>query len=608
MELTTPFNFAIKEINPPAKYRFSICTLVTNTEEYAQMVTSFIQAGFNQNECEFRYIDNSSENSFDAYTGLNLFLQNALGEYIILCHQDILLDFDNIDVLQKCIDEITTLDNNWAILSNAGGIENNLYQRAAINVAYPDGFYQRVGALPQKVISVDENFIVVKRSANLSLSADLTGFHLYGTDLCLIAELLGHTAYVVDFKLLHKSYGNPNDTYYVILQKLIDKYEKFMRRRRIVTTITDFYLSTSPFRKTMAETKWGKKIDRKITKLQRDKSAIRCVLDTKIYIYCPSGYATGGPECLYQLAHAMRKIGLDAVMYYYQTAESGVAPVHPNYEHFDIPYVTTIVDKKVNLIIVPETHLNPLFDKKYSHIRTMIWWLSVDNYLVVLNGLIDRKKDKPFFALKKALAHYAFPDLDFVKRSGTYNIVQSHYAQHFLESNGIKVTAYVNDYIGNTFLKQAAIANDTPRKDYVLYNPKKGAAFTEKLMQAAPHLQWKPLINLTPAQVAELLKESKVYVDFGEHPGRDRFPREAVTMGCCIITGMRGSAAFKEDVPIPDEFKFDENTASLQSILDKIETCLSNFEIEKLKFNDYRQIVLTDEERLISTTKKLFVR
>ena len=111
-------------------------------------------------------------------------------------------------------------------------------------------------------------FIVVKRSANLSLSRNLKGFHLYGTDICLVAELLGYSAYAIDFKLLHKSYGNPNDNYYDILKQLIAKYVKFMRSRTIITTIADFRLSPSAINTYIFNRKMVKKIYRKVKKLK----------------------------------------------------------------------------------------------------------------------------------------------------------------------------------------------------------------------------------------------------------------------------------------------------------------------------------------------------
>jgi hypothetical protein len=260
-----------KKINSLShSYKFTIATLVTDTGEYQDMVESFNKAGFTKDTCEYIYIDNVGKNSFDAYEGLNLFLQTAQGEYIVICHQDVLLNFDNIEILTQRIEQISTIDPNWAILSNAGGIENNLYRRIAIDVVYEDGFEQVYGKKPQKVCTVDENFIVVKRSANLSLSRDLAGFHLYGTDLCLVAELLGYSSYVIEFKLLHKSYGNPGKTYYDILNQLIEKYVRFMRSRTIITTITDFRLSPSSIDTAFFNTKFVKKVYRKITKLTKD--------------------------------------------------------------------------------------------------------------------------------------------------------------------------------------------------------------------------------------------------------------------------------------------------------------------------------------------------
>src|SRR4051812_3634479 len=102
--------------------KYSICTLVNDMSEYAIMVNSFKEAGFRAEFCEFIYIDNSKGNKFDAYSGLNKMLSKVSGKYIILCHQDIELKFDNLTVLEKRIQEVTEKDKDWAVLSNAGGL------------------------------------------------------------------------------------------------------------------------------------------------------------------------------------------------------------------------------------------------------------------------------------------------------------------------------------------------------------------------------------------------------------------------------------------------------------------------------------------------------
>ena len=90
-----------KEMFP---FRFSICTLVSKPDEYREMVESFIQAGFDRVQCEYLCIDNSSQNTFDAFSGLNQFLRKAQGEYIIICHQDIILHDAGIQELHAQVE------------------------------------------------------------------------------------------------------------------------------------------------------------------------------------------------------------------------------------------------------------------------------------------------------------------------------------------------------------------------------------------------------------------------------------------------------------------------------------------------------------------------
>jgi hypothetical protein len=224
------------------KLQYSVCTLVTNLQEYHEMLDTFASSGFNNSFCEFLYIDNSAENQFDAFAGLNHFLTLVQGEYIILCHQDILLNFNNIDHLNSRINEMNLKFPDWAILGNAGTVH---LKRNASKIANGKGNVFFEGPLPQEVKSLDENFLILKREANLSFSRNLNGFHLYGTDLCIIANVLGYKAYVIDFLLTHKSGGNPDESFYNLKKQLVDKYRKSFRGRFIRTTITRFYLSGS---------------------------------------------------------------------------------------------------------------------------------------------------------------------------------------------------------------------------------------------------------------------------------------------------------------------------------------------------------------------------
>ncbi|HSM93673.1 MAG TPA: hypothetical protein VLT47_12375 [Anaeromyxobacteraceae bacterium] len=225
-------------------FRFSVCTLVTRREQYDRMLETFRAAGFGPDRCEFLYVDNTRGNVFDAYQAFNLFLRRARGRYVIVCHQDVELIHDDVAALDRRIAELDALDPRWAVLGNAGGID---LAHRAVWISDGEGrrFYSEGSHFPQRVVSLDENFILVKSEANLAVSSDLSGFHLYGTDICLIAEILGFNAYVVAFHLYHRSVGTVDEAFHRSWRELRKKYRRALRDRYIRTTLTRFHLSGS---------------------------------------------------------------------------------------------------------------------------------------------------------------------------------------------------------------------------------------------------------------------------------------------------------------------------------------------------------------------------
>jgi hypothetical protein len=228
-------------LGAPSRFRYSICTLVNKPDEYSAMLESFVRAGFDPAFCEYLYIDNSAGTKADAFAGYNAFLNAAQGDYIILCHQDILLNQDRIEQLDACIREMDQVDPSWALLGNAGGVGVG---EIVSRLTDPSGSHD-TGPFPVKVRSLDENFILAKRSANLCLSQDLSGFHLYGTDLCLIAHILGRTAWVINFNLHHKSRGKLDASFFELCKCLMSKYKRVYQGRYIQTTLTVLSVSRS---------------------------------------------------------------------------------------------------------------------------------------------------------------------------------------------------------------------------------------------------------------------------------------------------------------------------------------------------------------------------
>lgn len=213
---------------------YSIGTLVTDAALYSRMKASFRSGGFVEADCEYLPVDNTGASQTSAYAGLNRVLTAARGRYVILCHQDVELLSDGRSALDSRLDELERLDPSWAVAANAGGVEPG---RLALRISDPHGNDQRVGRFPQRVVSVDENFIIVKRAARIGFSNDLSGFHFYGADICMAAEVMGYSAYVIDFHLRHLSPGNSKTAEFAAsLAAFERKWSRALRPRFVQTT------------------------------------------------------------------------------------------------------------------------------------------------------------------------------------------------------------------------------------------------------------------------------------------------------------------------------------------------------------------------------------
>jgi hypothetical protein len=244
--------------------RFSVCTLVTDWAQYEAMQATFRSRGFVEPETEFLYLDNSQGNRFDGFTGVSVFLTAAKGRRVILCHQDVRLLQDDASVLSSRLTELDALDPRWAVVGNAGGVD---VSRLAIRISDPHGKNTSRGPFPSLVSSLDENFLVVRRSARLTVSRDLGGFHLYASDLCTVAAMLGWTSYVIDFHLQHLSPGTADARYDAAAVALVRKYESALKARWVVTPTSRLFLSSSRWLNRLMNTTLGRSLARRWVRL-----------------------------------------------------------------------------------------------------------------------------------------------------------------------------------------------------------------------------------------------------------------------------------------------------------------------------------------------------
>lgn len=332
---------------------------------------------------------------------------------------------------------------------------------------------------------------------------------------------------------------------------------------------------------------------------------INIVKDSIIYVMCPAYLKTGGPELLHQLTHKLNDNGFDAIICYYDCIDGNNNYTPSDFKKYVDKFVveSEIIDTSKNLVIFPETNIKSI--RNFNNIRKVFWWLSVDNYKI----LFSIKTRYELLGVLGVIAFFVkFRFLNLLYKNDIhkcdYHLCQSYYSIDYLKSLGITNYFYLSDYLSKEFFEK----EDNIKEDIILYNPKKGFKFTQKLIKNAPHLNWTPIQNLTSEEVSDLLHSSKVYIDFGNHPGKDRLPREACVSGCCIITGKKGSAKYYDDVMIEDEFKFEDSGENIPLIIDKIEYLLDNFDIETKKFDNYRNKIKNEEKLFEEDLGKIFVK
>lgn len=201
---------------------FHICTIANKREQYGQMKESLTQAGFNSENTNITLLENFTHNNYEPYSSINKFLVAVREPYLIFCHQDVLFDQgDGFEELLKRINELNLRDNYWAVAGNAGV---NQYYKTVVKISDANQSPMWTGEFPQKVFTLDENFLIFNLRNRTKCSNALSGFHLYGSDLCLHAIKMGFSCYVIHFHITHLSGGTMNNDFEKTLREFHDHW------------------------------------------------------------------------------------------------------------------------------------------------------------------------------------------------------------------------------------------------------------------------------------------------------------------------------------------------------------------------------------------------
>jgi len=333
--------------------------------------------------------------------------------------------------------------------------------------------------------------------------------------------------------------------------------------------------------------------------------------DSIIYVLCPGNCISGGPEAMHQLRYYLEKCGLNAYLVYYYEYNT-----HPRFQCYNpkVLSLEEIKDEKNNVIIVSENSTKLL--KNYHHATKCIWWLSLvfhDGENAISTTFSQKtvkfiKEIIPFSLYKSLKNNYLKRknrELPYWIGANDVNLTASKFAYNYVNNKYKNVKMFVEPISMDFLINTNPNLTTEERCDIIPYNPSKPSEIMTKLLKR-DDLKFVPIQNMIPSEIIDLLRKSKLYIDFGFFGGPERIPKEAVHNGTLLLVGKRNAAENDFDVAIPNEFKIKDYNNE-EFVVRKIKYMLANYDKLIPQFEPFRKKILALEENFISSIKETFV-
>jgi hypothetical protein len=330
---------------------------------------------------------------------------------------------------------------------------------------------------------------------------------------------------------------------------------------------------------------------------------------------------TGGITALYQLCRTLNNAGFHAKIVFPVTTSSKTDTlIHKAYISYNCnhAFLSSIKDTNKTIIIIPES-MPYLVDKFMNSIK-ILYWLSVDHY--VIRSLPPSRFDFVRYALSKfdnfSLFNSRFIKLlynsflaEYVSRylvklnvavpKVSLHIVQSRYAYEFLRLLGVQhqQVFFLHEPLEEDYLLHRSYNG---RDLGVAWNSRKAYPISLKIIRYLR--KWSIPINLLDdvgkEKMREILSRTRIFIDIGFHPGRDRPPREAVVLGNIAVVNNHGGCFYYDDCMIEPPFKVDCYTESRcninpKKVAEDILHYIENYEYYYKKyFAKFREYILEE--------------
>ena len=271
----------------------------------------------------------------------------------------------------------------------------------------------------------------------------------------------------------------------------------------------------------------------------------------KFVILCPYQSRTGGPEALMQLSDALITHGFDATVWL--CADDDISAIMsgvvnspngfavspktqdiPEYSRYKVKAFTGRAPGEAICYVLPESYISLI--SVIIPQRVILWWLSVDFALSELSRI----------------------NLNFLRQASITHATQSHYAKEFCESLGLR-TRYLSDY---TIVDDRIVEDIDCRHNILALNAGTKVIYNldyieGRLKELISDVEVVRLQGMSRVEVYELFSRSRLFIDLGNFPGKDRMVREAVMLGTNAIICNSGAGASKVDFALDDIYRAD---------------------------------------------------
>lgn len=146
------------------------------------------------------------ESFSSASMAYNEAIKEATGDILVFIHQDVYLPQDWLDNVLAAIAQLDRRGIRWGTLG-CYGVRKQSEGGMGLGQVYSTGWglQGRPISDPEPVQTLDEIVLITRASNGLTFDSSLPSFHLYGTDLCLIAGARGFQNFVIPAFCVHNT-------------------------------------------------------------------------------------------------------------------------------------------------------------------------------------------------------------------------------------------------------------------------------------------------------------------------------------------------------------------------------------------------------------------